>query len=96
MQHLTRRAAKSLMIGDDVEITVIEVDGGTVKFAISAPNGTSIHESVVYVDIQRKRYQDVEKASLNIETPASRPKGEHFLWKAFTKQSNDNCSEPEL
>lgn len=62
MQHLTRRADESLMIGDDVEITVIEVDGDTVKFAISAPCGVGIHESEVYVKIQRRRYQDVENA----------------------------------
>lgn len=53
MQHLIRRANESVMIGDDVEITVVEVDGDTVKFAISAPSGTRIHESEVYVKIER-------------------------------------------
>lgn len=62
MKHLIRRADESVMVGDDVEITVIEVNGDTVKFAINAPRGTAIHESEVYVNIQRKLYQDVEKA----------------------------------
>ena len=60
MQHLIRRADESVMVGDDVEITVIEVDGDTVKFAISAPSGTGIHESEVYVKMQRERYRERE------------------------------------
>ncbi len=56
MQQLIRRTHESVMVGDDVEITVMEVDGDTVKLAISAPNGVGIHESEVYVRLERSKH----------------------------------------
>ncbi len=61
MQHLIRRADESVMVGDDVEITVVEVEGDTVKLAISAPNGIGIHESEVYVKLERSTHVGVVK-----------------------------------
>ncbi len=62
MQHLTRRADESLMIGDGVEIPVIQVDGDTLRFATRAPRYSGVHESEVYVRLERSKHLGVVKA----------------------------------
>ena len=59
MLVLTRRIYDSLMIGDIVEITVIEVSGNTVKLGISAPNDVAVHRSEVYFKIHSPRKQSL-------------------------------------
>lgn len=62
MQHLSRNTDESIMIGDDIEITVFEASNGCVKFAINAPDGTAIHESEVYVRLERSKHLAVVKS----------------------------------
>ena len=45
MLILQRKAGESLIIGDDVRVTVISIDGGRVRLAISAPSEVSILRS---------------------------------------------------
>ena len=59
MLVLTRRIYDSLMIGDDVEITVLEIKGKTVKLGISAPGDVSVHRSEVYFKIHTPRKQSL-------------------------------------
>ena len=47
MLTLTRRAGESIAIGDDVEITVVDIGRGKVRLAIRAPRGLSIHRAEV-------------------------------------------------
>jgi carbon storage regulator CsrA len=42
---LTRRGSESVMIGDDIEITVLEVAGAAVKIGISAPRAVKVLRS---------------------------------------------------
>ena len=51
MLVLTRREADSIQIGDDVEITVLEVKGRYVKIGISAPRELDVYRSEIYVKI---------------------------------------------
>ena len=53
MLVITRRVYDSIMIGDDVEITVLEVKGQYVKIGISAPRGLAIYRTELYVRINR-------------------------------------------
>ncbi|MGJ8586412.1 MAG: carbon storage regulator [Marinosulfonomonas sp.] len=43
------------MIGDDVEVTVLEVKGNTVKLGFNAPGNVPVHRSEVYVKVQRSK-----------------------------------------
>lgn len=43
-----------IVIGDDVEITVLSVKGKTVKIGINAPSNVAVHRSEVYVKVQRE------------------------------------------
>ncbi|MCR4427032.1 MAG: carbon storage regulator CsrA [Firmicutes bacterium] len=54
MLVLTRKAKQSIMIGDGIEITVVEIKGEAVKIAIDAPRHVPVHRKEVYEEIQRE------------------------------------------
>lgn len=54
MLVLTRRRREKLMIGDDVIITILEVNGTEVRIGIDAPRSVGVHRAEVYKRIQRE------------------------------------------
>lgn len=54
MLVLSRKRDESIIIGDDVVITVVDVKGEQVKIGISAPKSVSIHRKEVYEAIQEE------------------------------------------
>ncbi len=64
MLVLTRRHNESIMIGDSVEITVIEVKGDQVKLGISAPKEIKVHRKEIYLAIQKENI-DASKSRLD-------------------------------
>jgi len=52
MLVLTRKLNESIMIGDSVEVTVVEVKGEQVKLGIKAPKDVKVHRREVYLAIQ--------------------------------------------
>jgi len=54
MLVLTRKLNESIMIGDDVKITIIDVRGDQVKLGISAPRQIAVHREEIYQEIQRE------------------------------------------
>ena len=52
MLILSRKLKQSIMIGDDIEITVTAIEGDQVKIGIKAPKTVDIHRKEVYQDIQ--------------------------------------------
>ncbi len=56
MDVLTRDAYESIMIGDDVEITVLEIKGNTVKLGVSAPGDMSATHSEQYAKLKYDSY----------------------------------------
>ena len=53
MLVLTRRPGESVMIGDDVVITVLDVRGDVVRLGINAPRSVQVHREEVYRELQR-------------------------------------------
>jgi carbon storage regulator len=51
---LTRRTNQSIKIGDDIEITVIEVRGDQVRLGITAPRDIAVHRKEIYLQIQQE------------------------------------------
>ncbi|MBO3740649.1 carbon storage regulator CsrA [Actinoplanes flavus] len=52
MLVLTRRAGESVMIGDDVVITVLEARGDVIRLGIQAPRDVQVHREEVYRELQ--------------------------------------------
>jgi len=52
MLVLARKVGEKLRIGDDIELTVVEVRGETVRLGLSAPRGVAIYRQEVYEAIQ--------------------------------------------
>lgn len=54
MLVLSRKPNESVMFGDEIEVTVIEIRGDKVRLGISAPSNVSIHRKEVYARIQEE------------------------------------------
>ena len=70
MLVLTRKSNQSIMIGDDIEISVLAVMGEKVRIGIEAPRSVPVFRREVYVEIQEDSGDDTEEhdgvdASLN-------------------------------
>ena len=59
MLVLTRKSNQSIMIGDDIEISVLSVMGDKVRIGIQAPRSVPVYRREVYVAIQRERDDDL-------------------------------------
>lgn len=55
MLVLTRKTNQSIMIGDDVEISILAVSGDKVRIGISAPRDVPVFRKEVYLSIQAER-----------------------------------------
>ncbi|HUG84604.1 MAG TPA: carbon storage regulator CsrA [Euzebya sp.] len=53
MLVLTRRANESIMIGDDIVITVLDVRGDQIRIGIRAPRSVPVHREEVYAELQQ-------------------------------------------
>jgi carbon storage regulator len=68
MLILTRRPGETLMIGDNVEVVVLGIQGAQVRIGVKAPNDVKVHRTEVYEKIKReeeaKREEDERRRLL--------------------------------
>jgi len=55
MLVLTRRKGESIILGDDVEVKILELHGSQVKLGVQAPQGLSVHRKERYIRMQREK-----------------------------------------
>jgi carbon storage regulator len=55
---LTRKSKQSIMIGDDIEVTVLSNDGTKVRLGIQAPQAIPVHRAEIYDQIQAEHQED--------------------------------------
>jgi len=55
MLILTRRVGETIMVGDNVTVTVLDVKGNQIRIGINAPKDVAVHREEIYDRIQRER-----------------------------------------
>ena len=60
MLVLSRQRDESIMIGDDVEIIIVDVRGDKVRLGITAPKSIAVHRREIYDAIQREKADNKE------------------------------------
>jgi len=71
MLILTRRVGETVMIGDDVTITVLGVKGNQVRVGINAPKHVAVHREEIYERIKREQTPE--------DIPAEKPKASQYI-----------------
>ena len=62
MLVLSRQKDESIMIGDNVEVIIVDVRGDKVRLGITAPKDISVHRREVYDAIQREKNEKKENS----------------------------------
>jgi carbon storage regulator len=77
---LTRRVGESIVVGDDIVLTVFEVRGDAVRIGIEAPRSVKVNRKEIYEEIQRSNAQAVSSSDDAVDalrgalgTPAEDP-----------------------
>lgn len=55
MLILTRRIGETLMVGDDVTVTVLGIKGNQVRLGVNAPKDVAVHREEIYQRIQKEK-----------------------------------------
>ncbi len=62
MLVLSRREGESIVIGNDIVITVVEVKGGQVRVGIKAPRDVQVHREEIFEEVRRQNMAAVASA----------------------------------
>ena len=76
MLALTRKKGESLVINNNIEITVLEIRGDQIKIGISAPKEVPIYRKEVYVQIQKENEEKVQNSDVYQQMFAKQSNGD--------------------
>ena len=64
MLVLSRRRDETIMIGDDIEISIVDIKGDTVRVGINAPRSVTVHRKEIYEAIKAENIATIQKQSV--------------------------------
>ena len=67
MLVLTRKSNQSIMIGDDIEVSVLSIMGEKVRVGIQAPRDIPVFRKEVYLEIQQERAKEMASSNVRAE-----------------------------
>jgi len=73
MLILTRRVGETLMIGDEVTVTVLGVKGNQVRIGVNAPRDVAVHREEIYERIKREQAKQATPQSEAEAVPETAP-----------------------
>lgn len=63
MLILTRKIGETIVIGDDVTVTVLGIKGSQIRMGINAPKDVQVHREEIYTRIQQEKENQPDEAS---------------------------------
>lgn len=63
MLVLSRKKNESIIIGDNIEIVIVDIKGDQVKVGVKAPKNVTVHRAEVYEEIQRENLEAAKMKS---------------------------------
>lgn len=70
MLALSRKSNESIMIGNDIEITILEIKNDQVKIGITAPKSVGIYRKEIYLQIQEENKKAMESSTPSLDAIA--------------------------
>ena len=67
MLVMTRKSNQSIMIGDDIEVSVLSIMGEKVRIGIQAPRDIPVFRKEVYLEIQQERAKEMASSNVRAE-----------------------------
>ena len=92
MLVLTRKSNQSIMIGDDIEVSVLAIMGEKVRIGIQAPRDIPVFRKEVYIEIQEEGADPAKGARDEVDAALRTPRG-HTRVGRF-RRSQSRCAEP--
>src|SRR5690606_14872540 len=74
MLVLSRQRDETIMIGDDIEVTVVDIRGDKVRLGITAPKSVTVHRKEVYEQIKRENRAAAELKPEDLPKDIGQPK----------------------
>ncbi|MCH7782683.1 carbon storage regulator CsrA [candidate division KSB1 bacterium] len=71
MLVLTRKVGESINIGNNIKVTIINMDGGQVRLGIEAPRDVIVHREEIYIKILEENRQAAKTSTLDLKTIAN-------------------------
>lgn len=75
MLVLSRRAGESIVIGNDVVITILEVRGGQIRLGVDAPRNLAVHRAEIYEQVQAENRAAAASTDLGASILTTRTTG---------------------
>ena len=75
MLILTRRVGESLMIGDEVTVTVLSVKGNQVRVGVNAPRHIAVHREEIYERLKSEQRLSAPEGQRPEQVPSFAPQG---------------------